>query len=238
MYQYPVILPTVSNREDFNLTVAMFDDDTGDPIKLDGCFTASGMPFTSGAWTVTSGAAVTTSSTVLTIPVFPIASAAQASLFLFVGTNQAIAPGAPVTIKDTATGLNYMIGYVVSYTTSTGALVVQIGMVFLFEIRRTLPRDDLWGLGYSSYPAVGSYPDTGPLLKATLGQGIAITDIGYLQIIIPASMFQQLVGGTYSAALVTSDGIATRQIFAGTLPVIQGGVTRSPFTVSAGPLWN
>ena len=238
MYHYPIVLVPVSNREDFNLTLSLFDDQTGDPIKLDGCFTASGMPFTSGAWTVTSGAAVTTSSTVLTIPVFPIASAAQASLFLFVGTNQAIAPGAPVTIKDTATGLNYMIGYVVSYTPSTGALVVQIGMVFLFEIRNTSPRPDLWGLGYSTYPTIGNVADDGPLLKATLGQGIAIIDIGVIQIMIPASMFQRLFGGTYSAALVMSDGIATRQVFAGTVPVIQGAVTRSPFTVSAGPLWN
>lgn len=191
-------------------------------------------PFTSTAWTVSSGDIVTSSTTPLTIPVFPIDSAALLSLSLTVGIGLAILPGAPIMIADLATGLNYMYGYVISYVASTGALVVQIGMSFLFEIRRGCDGDRGYnGSGYAPYYDFGSY-DRGPLLQATNGNGVAITDIGFIQILIPASIFQKLSGGTYTAALVMTDSVSTREILIGQLPVIHGGVSRMPLPANTG----
>ena len=237
MYQYPVILPTVSNREDFILTVAINDDSTGEPIKLDGCTTAvPGQPFTGSSWTVANGIQSVPSTSILTIPTFPIVGAAQASLFLFVPTNVAFSQGDPVTITD-VNPANSMSGRILSYMPSTGALVVQIGMTFLFEARRGGPKPDLWGIGYSSYPDIGSIPDYGPLLSAQLGTGVAVVDIGYIQIIQPVALFQKLLGGTYVVGLIMSDSVNTRQIFSGTMPVIQGHVSHSPLAPVVGPLW-
>src|SRR5258708_1084368 len=72
MYLARTLLPQFSNREDFLLTSALFDDDTGQPIKIDGCTTANGQAFTASAWTVTDGVIVTTSANTITIPPFPI----------------------------------------------------------------------------------------------------------------------------------------------------------------------
>src|ERR1700730_790351 len=129
MYAFPVDLPQTSNREDLLLTISLFDDDTGTPVKLDGTTTATPAPFTAAAWTVTDGAISTTSATSITIPVYPIGNQLSA-LALTVGINLAILPGDPVMIADTATGLNTMVGYVTSYTASNGALVCQIGCTF------------------------------------------------------------------------------------------------------------
>lgn len=191
-------------------------------------------PFTASAWSVSFGDIVTTSATTLTIPVFPINSASLLALSLTVVPNLGILPGAPVRIADTVLGLNYMYGYVTSYVPSTGALVVQIGMSFLFEIRRGGDGDRGYnGSGYAPYYDFGSY-DRGPLLQATNGNGVAITDIGFIQILIPASIFQKLSGGTYTAALVMTDSISTREILIGQLPVIHGGVSRMPLPANTG----
>lgn len=233
-----MILPEVSNREDFLLTCSIFDDDTGDPIKLDGCTTAiAGQPFTGSAWIVFNGIQSTTSATVLTIPVFPIIAAGQAALSLFIGANLAYSQGDPVSIKD-VNPLNSMNGRVLSYSPSTGALVVQIGMVFDFEIRRGGPRSDAWGCGYNTFPDIGSINDYGPLIQAQLGTGIAIIDIGMVQVIVPVATFQRLRGGTYTVGMVFSDSVSTRQLFAGTVPVIQGAVSRSALAPVVGPLWS
>lgn len=34
MYASPILLPQMTNRESFTLTVSVFDDDTGDPVAL------------------------------------------------------------------------------------------------------------------------------------------------------------------------------------------------------------
>jgi hypothetical protein len=52
----------------------------------------------------------------------------------------------------------------------------------------------------------------------------------------PEVMFQKLYGGTYTASLVMSDGVSTRQVFLGTVPVISGSLSPSPFQVNAGAL--
>ena len=234
MYINPVYLPQFSNREDLLLTVSLFDDDTGQPIKLDGCTTVNTQPFTGSAWTVTDGAIVTTSTTPLTVPVFPLFSASLLNMVLTVGINLSIVGGDPIVIADTATGLNTMSGYVISYSPSTGILVVQIGMAFLFEIRRH--RNHNFD-GYSPWLEVG-IADVGPILKATNGAGISIIDIGIIQVLIPASRMQQLHGGTYQVGMIFSDGVNTRQISIGTLPVFQGVVSRLPISADPGPVWN
>lgn len=188
-------------------------------------------PFTASAWTVTDGAIVTTSATQITIPVYPIGNQLSA-LALTVGLGLGILAGDPIVIKDTASGLNSMIGYVTSYVPATGALVVQIGYSFDMEIRRTGARFD--GSGYIPRYDFGVPDEHGPLIQATLGNGVLITDIGVLQILIPVSTFQMLRGGTYSAAMICSDGVNTRQLFVGQLPVQWGGVARQPLPVTTG----
>jgi len=238
MYAYPTLLPQVSNREDLLQTIQIFDGDTGDPVKLDGCTTASGAPFTGNAWTVTDGAIVTTSSTVLMIPVFPIASNAQGALQLTVGVNLSIVPGDPVTIADTPTGQNFMTGYVIAYNPGNGLLVCQIGIIFRFEIRRLGPNCRSTGDAYVPWYDLGTQGMETPLLTAMLGTGISILDIGVVQVRIPAVMFQKLFGGTSAAALVFSDSVDTRQVYIGSLPVIPGQLSPVPLAANPGPLWN
>jgi hypothetical protein len=238
MYVYPVVLPQFSNREDFLLTVALTDDDTGEFINLDGCFTVSAMPYAGSNWVVSSGSIRTTSTTFLTIPVFPMMSASQLALQLTVATNLALVAGMPIKIADPMTGQNFMLGYVISYSTNTGTLVVQIGLAFKFEIRSIAPRaTDFWG-GYTPFFNVGTLNHAQPLLQATLGDGIAIVDTGVIQILIPAMIFQKLHGGTYGAALALSDSVNTRQVFIATSPIIPGGLSPLPMAASTGPLWN
>jgi hypothetical protein len=222
MYQ-TVYIPQFSNREDLVLTVQIFDDDTGEPLDLDRIATASGQTFSASAWTVTSGNTVTTSATAITLPAFPIGDQLSV-LALTVGVGLEIKAGDPVKIKDTATGLNTMSGYVKSYGAATGALVCQINMTFQFEVRKTPPN---WqpGLDYSAFYDFGVSDET-PILQASLANGqIFITDVGALQIRIPESSFRSLRGGTYAACLTMTDGFTTRQVFIGQLPVLWGGVT-------------
>jgi hypothetical protein len=230
VYAYPVLFPQVSNREDWLQTVAVFDDDLGTAVLMDGTAVPGGQAFTASAWTVTDGAIVTTSATQITIPVYPIGNQLSA-LALTVGLNLAILPGDLVTIADTVTGKNTMRGYVTSYVPATGALVVQIGYTFDFEIRRRAARYD--GSGYIPWYDFGVPDEYGPLISASLGNGILITDVGVLQILIPVSTFQRLRGGTYSAAMICSDGVNTRQLFVGQLPVQWGGVMKQPASAAA-----
>jgi hypothetical protein len=240
MYIYPVQFPQFSNREDFLSTVALFDDDLGTAISLSGTTLAiPGAAFTSNAWTIIDGAIVTNSATSITIPNFPIGGQLLA-LALTVGLNLGILAGDPITIQDTATGKNQMVGYVLSYAAATGALVVQIGMAFEFEIRRWRRPGHGGGYsdGYSTSNNIGVY-DTGegPIISAQLGNGLTIIDIGYLQILIPVSVFGKLHERTYLAALTMTDSVNTRQIFVGELPVQYGGVTRGALPNQTPAAW-
>lgn len=190
---------------------------------MDGTSVPGGQAFTSASWIVTDGAIVTASNTSITIPVYPIGNQLSA-LSLTVGLNLGILSGDPITIKDAVSGLNTMTGYVISYNALTGALVVQIGFTFDCEIRRAGPRYD--GSGYIPYFDWGVPDEYGPLIQATLGNGILITDIGIMQIWVPASTFQKLRGGTYSVALICTDAVHTRQLFVGQLPVEHGRVSK------------
>lgn len=230
MYAYPALLKQVSNREDLLQTIELFDDDTGDPIKLDGCTTASGLAYVGSQWTVTDGAIVTTSNTALAIPVFPITSAGQSALALTVGPQLNILAGDPITIADTPTRQNYMTGYVLSYDPNTGKMICQIGMIFRFEIRRLPPYARVTGDAYVPWYDLGTQGEDTALIAATLGNGISIVDLGTLQVRIPGLIFQQLQGGTYSAALALSDGFDTRQVYIGQLPVIPGRLSPLPFS--------
>jgi hypothetical protein len=229
MYLARTLLPQFSNREDFLLTAALFDDDTGQPIKIDGCFTASGQAFTSSAWTVVDGNIITTSATQFTIPAFPIGNQLSA-LALTVGAGLAIKAGDPVIILDTATGNNKVIGYVTSYGNNSGTLVVQIGVTFQFEIRRSGPRNNNLD-DFSPFFYVGMVLNQPPLITASLGlpsptsASITHVDTGLIQIRVPQAIFRQLNHRTFQVALVMTDSIDTRQIFVGELPVLYGGVS-------------
>jgi hypothetical protein len=225
MYIWPVLLPALSNREDFLTTVGIFDDNTGEAIDFSGRVLAAPGDFTAAAWTVTDGAIITTSATSLTIKDYPFGNEMQA-ISLTVGQNLGILAGDPVTIADTLTGLNTMTGYVTSYAPSTGALVVQVGSQFDFEIRAH--QGDHCGDGFGDSLNIGVYPNSGPIIRAQLGSGIMAVDTGRLQIRIPASTVQQLRHRTYGVGLSMFDGYDTRQIFIGKLPVLSGGVSTMP----------
>lgn len=222
MYAYPIYLPEFSNREDLLLTVSLFDDDTGDALDLSYRTLAMPGDYTNNAWIVTDSAIVTASNTSLTIPDFPIGNQLEA-VTLTVGVNLGILPGDPITIAD-PTGKNTMTGYVTSYAAATGALVCQIGITFQFEIR-SLKRSNDWDDGYtSSYDAVGS-TDYGPIITASLGNGLTIIDLGVLQIRIPELTFRKLHHRSYKASLTMTDSYDTRQPFIARLPIQSGGVS-------------
>src|SRR5215471_6043825 len=116
MFQYPVALIPVSNREDFLLTLQVWDDDLSQLVNLTGCTTATGLPFTGNVWTVTDGSIVTTSSTSLTVTFTspaggnnPSNTGPNPALTLTVGTGLGILPGDQVQIVDTPTQLNGMV---------------------------------------------------------------------------------------------------------------------------------
>jgi hypothetical protein len=221
----PLFLPPSSNREDLLLTFSIFDDDTGDPINLSGTVTAAGTPFTGNNWTISVGAISQTYTGVLIIPAPPINNELSAvNIAFLVGQN--IKPGAPVKIADPS-GQNYMLGFVTSYNPQTGAMVVQIGNTFQFEIRRQAPRDNdmMWG-GYWPFGGTGVVNNEGPLIRAGLGTGVTIIDVGYIQVLIPEAQLRSILYlATFGAYMTMSDSINTRQVFIANLPVLYGGVT-------------
>jgi hypothetical protein len=218
MYNFPVLLPAVSNREDLLLTMGIYDDDTGDAIELSGRTLANSGDFTGAVWTVTDGAIVTNSTTSLVIPDFPIGNQLEA-VALTVGVNLGIMPGDPITIAD-PTGLNTMTGYVVSYAAATGALVVQVGCEFEFEIRGGHGGHND---GYTASYDLGDWGGTGPIILANLGNGITIIGTGIVQVRIPACELRKMRHTkTYRVGMGMFDGADTRQVFIGDLPITRG----------------
>jgi hypothetical protein len=223
-------LPEISNREDLVLTLSVSDDDLGVGINTTGITLANpGAPFIASAWTVTDGAIATTSSTPITIPAFPVGNQVT-NLALTVAARLAIKPQDPIRIVDTATGLNMMIGYVVSYAFSTGALICQIGFTYQFEIR-AIERSMLNWTGYPPYYDLGTVDGLAPMITATLGggpnQGTILTiDTGFLQVMVPEMLIRGLAGPrTLGCFMTATDSVNTRQFFLGRLPVVYGGVT-------------
>jgi hypothetical protein len=238
MYQLATYLPPSTNREDYLRTLSIFDDDTLQPISLSGITLAnSGASFTAAAWTVIDGNIVTTSATSITIPTFPITGANNlTALALTVAAGLGIKALDPIQIQDTATGKNILNGFVTSYNINTGALIVQIGWTFQFEIRRGGPRNT--GTGYITWWDWSTPDDLGPLLQANFGNGyLSLIDIGVVQILIPESVMKTLgsIGpfnatqadspGTYRANLTGTNGVDTRQFLVALQPIADGGVT-------------
>src|SRR5262245_40648697 len=112
MWQIDTRLPPITNREDYLLTLSIFDDDTLNPIDLSGItLVNTGASFTSAAWTVIDGSIVTSSSTSITIPALPVTGTNNlTALSIVVGTNLNIIPGDAIQIQDTATGKNILNG--------------------------------------------------------------------------------------------------------------------------------
>lgn len=229
MYAWPVLFPALTNREDFLRTVSLFDDDTGEALDVSGRTLAAAGDFAGNAWTVTSGTVVTASVSQLTVKDYPFGNEMQA-LALVVGLGLAILPGDPVTIADTATGLNTMTGYVTAYAPATGAMVCQIGSAFAFEIRGTYG-SNAYDSGFGSQSSqVGEYCDTGPIIAAQLGNMLTVIDVGIIEIRIPASVVLKLQHKTYGASMAMFDGSDTRQLFVGKLPVLSGGLSTNAFS--------
>jgi len=223
MYIWPVLLPAQSNREDFLRTLQLFDDDTGEALDVSGRTLARPGDFTGAAWTVTDGAIATASVTPLTIKDYPFGNEMQA-IAPVVGKNLNILAGDFVTIAD-VTGLNTMSGYVMSYAPATGALVVQVGCAFDFEIRG---HSGHHGDGFGSGIDIGTYSSHGPIIRAQLGSDISVVDVGRIEVRIPASIIARLHHRTYGVGLTMFDGYDTRQLLIGTLPILSGGVSTMP----------
>lgn len=233
MYAWPTYFPDTTNREDFFNDVAIFDDDTGQAQNLAGINLQSPMPFTSSLWTVIVNGIATTSTSTLTIPYYPIGNQLL-QVALTVGQNLTVPANSPVVISN---GMNSMTGYVTSYVASTGAMVCQIGWGFHLEIRHKRQhrrRDD-----YSPWYTIGGggdYPfHQDALITAWLGNGLMITDLGYVTINIPYSEMHRLRNHSYEITMVGYDGAPSfRQILLGTLPILDAGgpVPTPPFNSS------
>jgi hypothetical protein len=242
MFAEQILFRKFTNREDFIETLKLTDRDSYDgtqpfgqryqPIDLAQVTLPGGQNFTASHWTVQIGALTTSSTSTLTIPAYPIGSQLLA-LALTVPPNLAIVAGQPITITDQS-GVNSMTGFVTGYTAASGALVCQIGWSFQFEIRIAPPISGT--MGYVPWYDLGVYPDYGPLISASLGNGINILDLGMIQISVPEAKFKTLGnigvanqptdwGGTFRANLTMTNTQDTRQVFMARLPVMSGGVT-------------
>ena len=114
------------------------------------------------------------------------------------------------------------------YDDDTGELLDLTGMTFAFEVRRPIPgMGGVIGGGYSPYHDIGNYDNQGPVLSLSLGSGITVPSTGVVQVDITAAQMRVLVPSVYEVGFtVTSeDGLDTRQILLGKLPVLFGGVT-------------
>lgn len=179
MYVDRLILKPVTNREDFVITVGIYDDDTGQPVDLQTYIPPTTLVSDTGDTLITDEGVILTFSG---DPFSPLAI-----------------PSQPFAVADSGTTLGLQ-----------------------FEIRSIPPRHA--SAGYITWVDY-AYSDNEPILRASLGSGITIIDIGIIQIEIMESIFRSLTAGTYSVALTLTDGFRTRQLFVGTLPVYWGGVS-------------
>jgi len=175
---------------------------------------------------ISDGDILTTSATAITVPGYPVTNQLMSLTLTTNDLNLGIDGGDPILIYDAGGGAS-MIGYVLSYTPTNGALTVQIGYAFQLEIRRIEQHQQNFGWDYSMWFDWGSGSSLGdqPLVQAMLGTGLSIIDMGYLQINIPALMMQNLHNRSYMIALAMTDSINTRQVFIGRLPILYGGLT-------------
>jgi hypothetical protein len=111
------------------------------------------------------------------------------------------------------------------YDDDTGLAIDLTNITFQLEIRRIGPYRQFAGDGYAGYDQIGSYSDCGPILSATLGNGLTVIDTGIVQVFFTETQMRSLEPGTYAVSMTANDGTITRQIFVGRLPVFYGGVT-------------
>lgn len=223
MYGYPVRSSPFTNRETYTSLIRVADDDTGDFVNMAGVI-GSG---TFNSWNVRAGATLTTSSTTITIPVFPFGGNLSA-LALTVPPALVINQNDPIVIADLS-GVNQMLGYVISYNVVSGALVAQIGCTFQWEVTRSGPPRTDWNDGYTPFASagVGVYNGCTPLLTATLANGkILYVEPSVIQVQVPEIEMRRLGLGTYQAALTVNDSQVTRQVYVEDLPILIGGVTQ------------
>lgn len=93
-----------------------------------------------------------------------------------------------------------------------------------FEVRRS--QHHHIGSGYSPYYDYG-VGDCGPILQASIGNGITLIDTGVFQIYFSEADMRKLRAGSYNVGctIASLDGIDVRQIFRGRLPILDGYVT-------------
>lgn len=223
MYQNPTLFHPVTNRESWSPVIQLADDDTGQLLNL---------TYTSGTGTFASWS-IAVSATLQGPALFSTNSVSSLKIGTgvfnaVVGTGLAIIAGKFVAFSALA-GTASMQGVVNSYNGSTGALQFTVStMAVALEIRRdrfgTGQRNDT---GYVSFFDYGNVDDWGPLVSLSIGSGITIIDVGTLQIYVSETQMRGLSGRTHivAATLTSADGIDTRQLFLGRLPVLDGYMT-------------
>lgn len=222
MYQPSTQFPEVTNRESFTQLIGVYDDDNGDPVSL----TNIGGSGTFSAWDVQVMNALY-GDTVLTAASASALTIGNGTINATIAAALAITPGQYVNFAAQSDATNFMQGQVVSYNPTTGAISFNVASVSIqLEIRRErgpgYNRD-----GYGPYATVGEYDWGAPILTAAIGNGISIVDTGIFQIYFSETSMRSLGPGMHSVAatLTSADGIDTRQLFLGRLPIAWGGVT-------------
>lgn len=222
MYVNPILFSAVTNRESWNPTVGLYDDDTDEPFNL----TNTQGSGTFAAWSAQVSATLfgavlltTTSISSLTI--------AQGTITATVAPSLNISAGQYVKFLSQANTTIWMQGKVSSYNSTTGVLVfvVSSGTIAL-EIRRA--KDVRQNSGYIPYYDWSVDDGGGPVLSASMTDGrIVILDLGVFQVSFTLTDMRSLCPGTYVVACVytSADGLDTRQLFIGRLPVLSGYIT-------------
>jgi hypothetical protein len=223
MYQLSTQFPPITNRESWTQLIGIYDSDLGTPINL----TNTNGTGLFSPWTVQ------TSATLYGSPI--VTSASPTPLIIGNGVfndvipvGLAIVPGQYVTYTAQNALTNFMTGVVNSYNAATGAIQFTIVTVSIqLEIRRRKSNGGMWGDAYGPPGEIGGYDHSGPILKASIGNGITIVGVGIIQIYFSETSFRRLSHGEHSVAatVASSDGIDVRQLFLGLLPVFDGNVS-------------
>lgn len=111
------------------------------------------------------------------------------------------------------------------YDADTGEAIDLTDLTFQLEVRRTGLGSNCYSAGYGSSSDIGVSDSYGrPEFTLTLDDGLEVIDTGMLQMSITVDQMRTLTPDTYSIAMTASNGVDTRQVFLGMLPVLFGGV--------------
>lgn len=221
MWANPVYIPEITNRESWSPTIALYDDDTDEPLNL----TNTQGQGTYAAWSAQVSDEINGEVLLTTV--------STTSLLIGQGTKTAtvelgldISAGQSVKFLYQSDTTQWLQGLVTSYNALTGALVFVVSTVtLLLEIRRA--RETRNNSGYIPFYDWDSTTDEGPLLTAEIGDGITIVDTGVFQLYFSRDDMRTLDPGTYivGCTMESSDGVDVRQLFIGRLPVLSGYVS-------------